>query len=47
MGRPILRWLEDDEKDLWEMKVKRWWQKAIDRMEWAFIIEEAKVLRRP
>jgi hypothetical protein len=23
MGRPILRWLEDVEKDLWEIKVKR------------------------
>jgi hypothetical protein len=22
--RPRLRWLEDVEKDLWEMKVKRW-----------------------
>ena len=30
-GRPRLTWLEDPEKDLWEMKVKRWWQKAIDR----------------
>jgi hypothetical protein len=29
--RPRLRWLEDIEKDLWEMKVKRWWQKADDR----------------
>jgi hypothetical protein len=23
MGRPRLRWLEDVERDLWEMKVKR------------------------
>jgi len=23
-GRLGLRWLEDTEKDLWEMKVKRW-----------------------
>ena len=30
-GRPILRWLEDVKKDLWEMKVKRWLQKAVDR----------------
>ena len=29
--RPRLRWLEDIEKNLWEMKVKRWWQKADDR----------------
>jgi len=25
MGRPRLRWLEDAEKDLWEMEVKRSW----------------------
>ena len=43
MGRPRLRWLEDVEKDLWEMKVKRWLQKAVDREEWASIIEETKV----
>ena len=24
MGRPRLRWLVDFEKDLWELKVKRW-----------------------
>jgi hypothetical protein len=24
MGRPRLRWLQDVEKDLWEMKFKRW-----------------------
>ena len=24
MGRPILNWLKDAEKDPWEMKVKRW-----------------------
>ena len=29
--RPRLRWLEDAEKDLWEMKVERWRQKAVDR----------------
>jgi len=29
--RPRLRWLEDVEKYLWEMKVKRQWQKAVDR----------------
>jgi len=26
-----LRWLEDVERDLWKMKVKRWRQKAVDR----------------
>jgi len=33
MGRPRMRWLEDGEKDLREMKVKRWQQKAVDRGE--------------
>jgi hypothetical protein len=28
-----LRWLEDVEKDLQEMKLKRWPQKAVDREE--------------
>jgi hypothetical protein len=26
------------EKDLWEMKVKKWQQKAADREAWAFVI---------
>jgi hypothetical protein len=41
MGRPRLRWLEDAEKDLWEMKVKRWQQKAVYREEWASVNKEA------
>jgi hypothetical protein len=47
MGRPRQRWLEDVNKNLRETKVKRWRQKAVDRAEWASVIEEAKVLRRP
>jgi hypothetical protein len=39
--------LEDVEKDLREMKVKRWREKAFDREEWALVIKEAKALRRP
>jgi hypothetical protein len=27
------------------MKVKKWQQKAVDREEWAFVIEEAKAIR--
>ena len=46
-GRGGLRWLEFVEKDLWEMKVERLQQKADDREEWAFVIEEAKALRWP
>jgi hypothetical protein len=37
--------LEDVEKDLREMKVNRWRQKAVDRGEWASVIKEAKVVR--
>jgi hypothetical protein len=45
--RPRLRWLEGVEKDLREMKVKRWRQKAFDREEWASVIKEANALRGP
>jgi hypothetical protein len=34
-------------KDLWEMMVKRWRQKAVDREEWVSIIKEAKAIRGP
>jgi len=46
-GTPRLRWLEDVVKDLREMKLKRWRQKAVDRGEWASVILEAKALRGP
>jgi len=46
-GRPRFRWLEDVEEDLWEMKVKRWRQNAVDKEEEASIIKEAMVLRGP
>jgi len=53
-----VNWTEVEGKDLdwdgWktcrnpqEMKVKRWWQKAVDREEWASIIKQTKVLRGP
>jgi hypothetical protein len=45
--RPRLRWLGDVGKDLREMKVKRWRQKAADREEWVSVIKEAKALRGP
>jgi len=41
-----LRWLEDVEKDLGEMKV-RWRQKTVQREEWASVIKEAKAVRGP
>jgi len=43
-GRPWLRWLEDVEKGLREMKVKRWQQQAIDKEQQVSIIKEAKAL---
>jgi len=46
-GRPRLRWMENVEKDLLELKFKRWRQKAVDKEEWASIIKEAKALRGP
>jgi len=39
------RWLEDVEKDLQEMKVKRRRQKKVDKEEWASVIKEARVVR--
>ena len=44
-GRPRWRWLEDVGMDLWELKVKRWWQKAVDREEWVSINKQARALR--
>jgi hypothetical protein len=38
---------EDVEKKLWEMRVKRWRQKVLDRKEWVPVIREAIALRRP
>jgi len=43
--RPRLRWLEYVEKDLWEIKVMRQQQNAVDREEWVSVITEAKALR--
>jgi hypothetical protein len=40
-GRPRLRWINDVEDDLRKLGVKRW-RKALDRVEWASIIKEAK-----
>jgi len=39
--------VEDAEKDLREMKVKRWRQKAVGRAEWAFVITEANAVIGP
>ena len=47
MGRPILKWLEDLEMDLREMKVKRRRQKVVDREELASVIKGTTALRMP
>ena len=44
-GRPRLRWLEDVNKDLPVMKIKKWQQKAANREELVSIIKEAKAVR--
>jgi hypothetical protein len=41
-GRPRFRWINDVEDDLRKLGVKRWRTKALDRVEWASIIREAK-----
>jgi hypothetical protein len=41
-GRPRLRWINGVEDDLRKLGVKRWRTKALDRVEWASIIREAK-----
>jgi hypothetical protein len=38
----ILRWINDVEDDLRKLGVKRWRTKALDRVEWASIVREAK-----
>ena len=38
-GRPRLRWINDVEDNLRKLGVKRWRTKALDREEWASIIE--------
>jgi hypothetical protein len=42
VGRPRLRWLDDDEADIKALDVKRWGIKAQDRKEWSAILREAK-----
>jgi len=33
-----MRWMKEVEKDLWEMNVKGWRQRAVYREEWASVI---------
>jgi hypothetical protein len=41
-GRRRLRWINDAEDDLRKLGVKQWRTKALDRVEWASIVREAK-----
>jgi hypothetical protein len=43
--RPRRRCLENVEKDMRKMKIKRWRRKADEREEWASVINEVKALR--
>jgi len=45
--RTRLRWLEEVGKDVRELKVKGWRQKAVNREEWVSVIQQAKALRGP
>ena len=40
-----MRWLEDVEKDLQEMKVRKWRQKAVDRDERTSVIKGGNAVR--
>jgi hypothetical protein len=47
-GPPRLRWINDVEDDLRKLGVKRWRTKALDRVQWASIVREAKAkLKEP
>lgn len=41
-----MRWPEDVQKDLWEMKLKRWREKAADREEWVSVIKGGQGFQR-
>jgi hypothetical protein len=38
INKTKVRWLEDVENDVREMKVKRWRQRAVDREDWPSVI---------
>ena len=41
-GRPKVRWLDDVQEDLWEMRIEGWRRKAQDRDQWRRIAQETK-----
>jgi hypothetical protein len=42
-----MRWVEDVENDLRELKVKRWRQNPNNREEWTLVVKESEVRRGP
>jgi hypothetical protein len=40
-----VRWLEDGENNLGELKERRWRQKTNNREKWESVVKEAKVFR--
>jgi hypothetical protein len=42
VGRPRLKWLDQEEEDLKKMKVRNWRDKCKDRRLWNKIIKQAK-----
>lgn len=46
-GRPRLRWSEDVQNDLGDMKDKRWRHTAVNREKSESVIQVAKALRGP
>jgi hypothetical protein len=45
MGRSRVRWLEDVEKDLRDVNIKRLGQTAVNREEWVPLTMETKAVR--
>jgi hypothetical protein len=45
MERPRLRWMEYVKKYLWEIQVKRWRRKAVNRAECTSVSKETKAVR--
>jgi hypothetical protein len=47
VGKPRRRWLDDGEKDLNKMGVRRWRKTGTDTDAWKLIRKEARVLHGP
>jgi hypothetical protein len=44
VGRPRARWLDEVNKDVRKIGIRRQWARALDREEWRTLVEEAKRL---